>query len=113
MANCQQILTSMELDFNIFIGAVKFLVDKPAWREIFVNMPPEHRAFWVHHDFKTSAATLYSMPNCLRILTSMELDFNIFIGVVKFLVDKPAWREIFVNMTPEQRAAWVHHDINN
>ncbi|KAJ0098904.1 hypothetical protein Patl1_21246 [Pistacia atlantica] len=120
MANWQHMLTSMELDFKIFIGAVKFLVDKPAWHEIFVNMTPEQRTAWVHHDFdnenaqeNTSAVTdLYSMANCQHILTSMELDFKIFIGAVKFLVDKPAWREIFVNMTPEQRTAWVHHDFD-
>ncbi|KAJ0042478.1 hypothetical protein Pint_18579 [Pistacia integerrima] len=112
MANCQHMLTSMELDFKIFIRAVKFLVDKPAWREIFVNMTPEQRTAWVHHDFDGAATDLYSMANCQHILTSMELDFKIFIGAVKFLVDKPAWREIFVNMTPEQRTAWVHHDFD-
>ncbi|XP_031263603.1 uncharacterized protein LOC116121814 [Pistacia vera] len=51
MSNCQDILTSMQVHTDIYIKVVKYLYENPRFREVFVQLPPEHRLNWVYTRF--------------------------------------------------------------
>ncbi|XP_031277073.1 uncharacterized protein LOC116135497 [Pistacia vera] len=56
---------------------------------------------------------LFSMSNCIDIMTVMQVPIEFYMPVVKYLYQNIGWREIFVKLPPEEKANWIYNDFCN
>ena len=55
MSNCIDIMTAMQVPTQFYLPAVTYLYENPGWREIFVKLPLDEKANWIHKTFSNNS----------------------------------------------------------